>query len=108
MKIRNRHIVVSLILAGVFSAGCSQQQTATAMPVVDVTPEPPPVVDYVPEPVVEPAPIPVARPAPPPVQTVRPVPQRPPVKVVVPQVKAKGNYRGAVQIDRSAVQQYQY
>ncbi len=103
MKIRNRHLAVSLILAGMVSAGCSQQQTATAMPVVDVTPEPP-VVNYVPEPVVEPAPIP----EPQPVQVIRPAPQLPPVKVVVPRVKAKGTYRGALEIDRSAVQQYQY
>ncbi len=111
MKLKNRHLAVVLFMAGMATVGCSQQQAA---PVVETVPEPAPVVEYAPapqpEPVVvmpAPAPAPVVRPAPVyrPKPVARPV-VRPPVKV--PPVKAKGNYRGAIQIDRDLVQQYQY
>lgn len=102
MKINNRHVAMAILIAGLAAAGCSQQQAAPPVetvpePVVEVPqPEPMPVIEE-PAPVVQP--VPVQRPRP------RPV-QRPPVKV--PPVKAKGTYRGAVQIDRGAMQQYQY
>lgn len=102
MKIKNRHIAIAILFAGL-AAGCSQQQAAPPVetvpePIIEVpqAPEPMPVIEE-PAPVVQPAPIQRPRPH------VRP---RPPVKV--PPVKAKGNYRGAVPIDRRAVQQYQY
>ncbi|HPY39076.1 MAG TPA: hypothetical protein PLM98_01055 [Thiolinea sp.] len=103
MKIKNRHVAMAILIAGLAAAGCSQQQAA---PPVETVPEPiveaPPAPE--PMPVIE-EPAPVVQPAPMPVQRPRPV-QRPPVKV--PPVKAKGNYRGAVPIDRRAVRQYQY
>lgn len=105
MKIKNRHVAIAMLIAGLAAAGCSQQQAAPPVetvpePIVEVPqPEPMPVIEE-PAPVVQPAPVqrPRAR---------RPHPvQRPVVKV--PPVKAKGTYRGAVQIDRGAMQQYQY
>lgn len=105
MKINNRHVAMAILIAGLAAAGCSQQQAAPPVetvpePVVEVPqPEPVPVIEEpAPPPVVQPVPRPQPRP-------VRPIP-RPPVKV--PPVKAKGTYRGAVQIDRGATQQYQY
>ncbi|HMT91860.1 hypothetical protein [uncultured Thiothrix sp.] len=105
MKIKNRHVAMAILIAGIAAAGCSQQQAAPPVetvpePIVEAPqPEPVPVIEE-PAPIVQPAP-PVQRPRP----VHRPV-QRPPVKV--PPVKAKGNYRGAVPIDRRAMQQYQY
>lgn len=102
MKIKNRHVAMAILIAGMAAAGCSQQQAAPPVetvpePIVEAPqPEPVPVIEE-PAPIVQPAPVPVQRP--------RPV-HRPPVKV--PPVKAKGNYRGAVPIDRRAMQQYQY
>jgi hypothetical protein len=102
MKIKNRHVAMAILIAGLAAAGCSQQQAA---PPVETVPEPIVEVPQAPEPmpiIEEPAPVQPA-PAPRPRPPIRP---RPPVKV--PPVKAKGNYRGAVPIDRRAVQQYQY
>lgn len=102
MKIKNRHIALAILIAGLTTAGCSQQQAA---PPVETVPEP--IIEApqpVPVPVIE-EPAPVVQPAPVPVQRPRPI-HRPPVKV--PPVKAKGNYRGAVPIDRRTMQQYQY
>lgn len=101
MTIKNRHIAIAILIAGLAATGCSQQQAA---PPVETVPEPVVEVPQVPEPmpVIE-EPAPVVQPAP--VQRPRPV-HRPPVKV--PPVKAKGNYRGAVPIDRRTMQQYQY
>lgn len=102
MKIKNRHIAMAILIAGLAASGCSQQQAA---PPVETVPEPVVETPVVPEPmpVIE-EPAPIVQPARP-VQRPRPI-QRPPVKV--PPVKAKGNYRGAVPIDRRAMQQYQY
>ena len=102
MKTKNRHLAMAILIAGLAAAGCSQQQAA---PAVETVPEPIVEVPQVPEPmqVIE-EPAPVVQPAPV-IQRPRPV-HRPPVKV--PPVKAKGNYRGSVPIDRRAVQQYQY
>lgn len=49
-------------------------------------------------------------PMPAPVQQLpaRPPVQHLPTRPLVPPVKAKGHYRGAVELDRSAVQRYQY
>lgn len=106
MKVNNRHVAMAILIAGLAAGGCSQQQAAPPVetvpePIVEVPqPEPMPVIEE-PAPVVQPAPVQRPHPHPRP----RPV-QRPVVKV--PPVKAKGNYRGAVQIDRGAMQQYQY
>lgn len=54
----------------------------------------------------EAAPAPVPAPAP----VTAPTPRRAPPPVIVPKVKAKGNYKGAVQMDqseRSTMQRYQ-
>ena len=118
MKINNWHLSAAAIVAGLIISGCSQQQTAAAVPVVESVPEAVPVVDYVPEP----APQPVQRPAPVvkrPAQKrcwhgvnaqgeCNPSPEQQRPAPVMPKVKAKGNYRGAVQIDNNALQQYRY
>lgn len=103
MELKSKLTLAALICVGMFSAGCSQQQavgsqqTASGQqtscncePCEKATPAPTPT----------PAP-PVRRPPP-------PAPAVPPVKV--PQVKAKGNYKGMVQMDtesREVMEQYQ-
>lgn len=113
MNISSHSLVAVLLLTGVMAAGCSQQQTAP----IDVgTAEVPAAQPYVEEqvqvqervvvqpPVVRPIPAPVVvRPHPP---INRPAPARP--KPIIPPVKAKGNYRGRVQIDPNLSNHYQY
>jgi len=92
MELKSKLTLAALICAGLFATGCSQQQATGSQQTTDQqTAEPAPV------------PAPVQRPAP---------PYRPPVvpSIKVPHVKAKGNYRGAVQMDQSSrdtMQQYQ-
>ncbi|QTR50189.1 hypothetical protein [Candidatus Thiothrix anitrata] len=104
MELKSKLTIATLLVAGLFATGCSQQQAAGSQQTASsqqttsgqqtATPEP--------QPVQRP---PVQRPRP-------PVQQRPPVMppIKVPPVKAKGNYRGPVQMDQSArgmMQQYQ-
>jgi PBP1b-binding outer membrane lipoprotein LpoB len=84
--------IAGVLFAALLATGCSQQQSsqqstpeAAAAPAVEVAPAPA---------VVAPAPV------------VRPAPAAP----VMPRVKAKGHYKGAVAIDansRAALSQYQ-
>ena len=96
MELKSKLTIATLLVAGFFATGCSQQQAAgsqqTASSQQTAAPEPAPV-----------TPPPARRQAPP----YRP-PAVPPVKV--PPIKAKGNYKGAVQMDQSSrgmMQQYQ-
>lgn len=99
MELKSTLTIATLICVGLFATGCSQQQTASSQQTTSSQQATEPV---------QPSKPPVARP---PVQ--RPVkPYRPPVMppVKVPPVKAKGNYKGAVKMDRSSrsmMQQYQ-
>lgn len=91
MKMKSQLTVAGLLIAGLLATGCSQQQSAGGQQ-VSATPAPAPAAEPAP---VAPAPAPVVRPAPAP---------------VVPKVKAKGNYKGKVQMDpasQGAMQQYQ-
>jgi hypothetical protein len=93
MELKSKLTLATLICAGLFATGCSQQQSAGAQQTQQQTAEPAPA----------PAPAPRHYAPPPRHQYV------PPVKV--PSVKAKGNYKGAVQMDQSSqnmMQQYQH
>ncbi|WP_298608688.1 hypothetical protein [uncultured Thiothrix sp.] len=115
--------LAAVIMTGLLASGCSQM---SAQQVVEPPPAPTPdkvVLDcskcapapvVTPRPVVKPRPIVRPRPQPRPPVVVHPRPQpqpRPPVVVVppvkVPPVKAKGNYRGKIQIDQGVMKQYQ-
>jgi hypothetical protein len=92
MKIKSQVAIASLLFAGLLTTGCQQMgaQQSTGQQVTEA----PAVV--APAPV---APAPVARPQ------VRQAPMP-----VVPRVKAKGNYKGRVEMDpasQGAMQQYQ-
>ncbi|HRJ51685.1 MAG TPA: hypothetical protein PLE99_02875 [Candidatus Thiothrix moscowensis] len=102
MEFKSKLTLAALICAGLFATGCSQQQAAgsqqtvasqqtACQPCDQAKPAPAPA---------KPAPV---RPAPAPKRPVVPAPK-------VPQVKAKGNYKGAVQMDpasQATMQQYQ-
>lgn len=119
MKMKAQLSLAAVIMAGLLASGCSQM---SAQQVVEPPPAPTPdkvVLDcskcgpapiVKPRPVVKPRPIVRPQPKPRPPMVVRPQP-RPPVIVVppikVPPVKAKGNYRGKIQIDQGVMQQYQ-
>ena len=90
--------IAGVLFAALLATGCSQQQSSqqstpeTAVAAVEVAPAPA---------VVAPAPAVVA-----PAPVVRPAPAAP----VMPRVKAKGHYKGAVAMDansRAALSQYQ-
>lgn len=89
----------TLLVAGLFATGCSQQQSAGSQQTASSQQTAAP----------EPAPAPVARP---PARRQAP-PYRPPAMpplLKFPPIKAKGNYKGAVQMDQSSIgmmQQYQ-
>lgn len=92
MKMKSQLTVAGLLIAGLLATGCSQQQSAGGQQ-VSATPAP------APAPVAEPAPAPAPAPA------VRQAPAP-----TVPKVKAKGNFKGKVQMDpasQGAMQQYQ-
>ncbi len=94
MKTHYQYLSGVMLVVGVTLSGCSQQQSATAVPVVDLTPESAPMVDFTPPPPMAEVPVAVAAPEVPASnhreqsvkQTVRPpvVVQQP--KVVKPQV----------------------
>lgn len=100
MELKSKLTLATLICAGLFATGCSQQQSAGSQQTTGQR-------------TAEPAPVrqaPVSRPAPAhrPASQYRP-PAMPPIKV--PHVKAKGNYKGPVQMDQSSrdtMQQYQH
>jgi PBP1b-binding outer membrane lipoprotein LpoB len=84
--------IAGVLFAALLATGCSQQQSSQQS-----TPEaaPAPAVEVAPAPAVV-APAPVVRPA--------------PAAPVVPRIKAKGHYKGAVAMDansRAALSQYQ-
>lgn len=85
MKTKSQITVASVLLAGVMITGCQQQESLGGQQVTTPAPAP------APAPVVKPAPAPVVRPAP------MPAPQP-----LIPQVKAKGHYKGPVYMDRSS------
>lgn len=64
--------IASLLFAGLFATGCSQQQIQEPEPMPTPAPEPMPTPEPIPEPVPAPPPV-VVRPAP----VVKPVPRRP-------------------------------
>ncbi|MEZ5536993.1 MAG: hypothetical protein R3F02_15395 [Thiolinea sp.] len=117
MKLKIQGVFVTVAAAVAVSA-CSHQQVAPE-PMV-MAPDPvvveEPVVIPAPQPyhdtVVKPAPMkpaplpPVVKPKPAPVQP-QPVMTAQPQPVYVPQVKAKGNYRGSIPISSDLRQQYQ-
>ena len=112
MKMSSRSLVAILIFAGFAATGCSQQQTAPIDTGTAEIPVAPPYVEEKQQPVVRPipmpAPAPVVRPHPPMHRPAAPVIRPLPPKPVVPPVKAKGNYRGRVQIDPNLSNHYQY
>ena len=98
MELKSKLTIATLLVAGLFATGCSQQQSAGSQQTASSQQTAAP----------EPAPAPVARP---PARRQAP-PYRPPAvpPVTVPPIKAKGNYKGAVQMDQSSrgmMQQYQ-
>lgn len=105
MELKSKLTLATLICAGMFTTGCQQmQQTAGASQQTASSQQT----------ACECQPCEQAKPpAPPPAPVVkRPPPARPvaPPPVKVPQVKAKGTYKGAVQMDSATMdvmQQYQ-
>lgn len=99
MELKSKLTLATLICAGMFTAGCSQQQ---AMGSQQTSSSQQTACNCQPCEQAAPAPAPVQRPAPP--------VKRPPPPVQVPQVKAKGAYKGAVQMDpasKEVMEQYQ-
>ena len=104
MKMKSQLTIASLMLVGLLATGCSQQQASGSQQMSagqqqQAAPAPAPAA-----PAPAPAPKPVA-PAP------RPRPAgKPPVAPKVPQVKAKGKYKGPVSMDpasKATMQRYQ-
>lgn len=88
MKMKSQVAIAGLLFAGLLATGCSQQQSAGGQQVSET-----------------PAAAPAAPAAPAPAPAVRPAPAP-----VMPKVKAKGHYKGPVQMDpasKGAMQQYQ-
>lgn len=104
MKMKSQFAIASLLLAGLVATGCSQQQAAGSQQMSSGQQQ-----SAAPAPA--PAPTPAApAPAPAP-RSVAPAP-RPskPVAPKVPQVKAKGKYKGPVSMDpasKATMQRYQ-
>lgn len=94
MELKSKLMLVTLLCTGLLAAGCSQQQaTGSQQTAQNACP-----------------PCEQAKPPVPPPVVQRPPAPRPPAPPVVPKVKAKGNYKGSVQMDASSqgvMQQYQ-
>ncbi len=125
MKINSRALLGCILSSGFVLSACSHQHAKSVAPpvVVDQLPAPPvvkkppvlkapKVVKLIPAPApyrdvvvapvqLQPAPKPTVTPAPLPVATILPP------ALVVPKIKAKGAYRGAVPVDSTLRQQYQ-
>lgn len=104
MDLKSKLTLATIVCAGMFATGCQQmQQTAGASQQTTSSQQT----------ACECQPCEQAKPAPPPAPPVRRAPPPRPVApppVKVPQVKAKGTYKGAVQMDsatKDVMQQYQ-
>jgi hypothetical protein len=97
MELKSKLMLATLLCTGLLATGCSQQQSMMGSQQTAQNTCPPC------EQAKPPAPAPVVRRP--------PAPRPPPVApVIVPKVKAKGNYKGSVQMDESSqgvMQRYQ-